>query len=297
MLLSGLASRCRDLQSTEQRDLWDAFAQRFNQDLAGRSPFIFLSNAQAWSAPGVVAAQVRSAEVAAVDPDTVGTVLRLYDPAHKLMNDKPSVRTSSGNPTAPVTRFDLQMERVRNFMAPLYPTDENVPAGYDLAVEFRTNLAFEVEGNQIAEWTLTVGNQTLRQREPARVLRWQPGMPVVLALRLARDGPLAPKLDPTQPWMSVENRTASYRFNDPWALYSFISRHRDIDSAPRPDTKSQLLHFEFPMGSPSDNTTEMPAVASRARVFLRLTITGAGKRAPLVWPVIFPTSAPVWGAQ
>ena len=297
MLLSGLANRCRDLQSTEQRDLWDAFAQRFNQDLAGRSPFIFLSNAQAWSAPGLVAAQVRSAEVAAVDPDTAGTVLRLYDPAHKLLNDKPSVRTSSGNPTAPVTRFDLQMARVRNFMAPLYPTDENVPAGYDLAVEFRTNLAFEVEGNQIAEWTLTVGNQTLRQREPARVLRWQPGMPVVLALRLARDGPLAPKLDPTQPWMSVENRTVSYRFNDPWALYSFISRHRDIDSAPRPDTKSQMLHFEFPVGSPSDNTTEMPAVASRARVFLRLTITGAGKRAPLVWPVIFPTSAPVWGAQ
>lgn len=297
MLLSGLANRCRDLLSTERRDAWDTFIQRFNQDLAGRSPFMFLSNAQAWTAPGQIAGQVRNAEIAAADPDTAGMVLRLFDPAHKLLNDRSTTRSGSSNPGAPVLRFDLQMDRVRNFMAPLYPTDENQPAGYDLSVEFRSNTAFEVEGNQIAEWTLTVGNQTLRQREPARVLRWQPGMPVVLALRLARDGPLVPKADATQPWMSIDNRTASYRFSDPWALYSFITRHRDIETAPRVDTKSQLLRFELPLGSPSDNLTEMPAVASRARVFMRLTITGAGKRAPLVWPVIFPTTAPVWGIQ
>lgn len=297
MLLTGLANRCRDLMSTERRDLWDGFAQRFNQDLAGRSPFMFLSNAQASAAPGVIVGQVRSAEIAAVDPDTTGMVLRLFDPAHKLLNDKSTSRSGSASPGAPVLRFDLQMDRVRNFMAPLYLTDENVPAGYDLSVEFRSNVAFEVEGNQIAEWSLTVGNQTLRQRDPARLLRWQPGMPVVLELRLARDGPLVPKTDATQPWMSIDNRTASFRFADPWALYSFISRHRDIESAPRPDAKSQLLRFEFPLGSPADNTTEMPAVASRARVFMRLTITGAGKRVPLVWPVIFPIAAPVWGSQ
>jgi type VI secretion system protein ImpL len=297
MLLSGLANRCRDLVSTERRDAWDSFAQRFNQDLAGRSPFMFLSNAQSWAAPGVVAGQVRNAEITAVDSDTAGMTLRLFDSAHKLLNDRSASRPGSTNPGVPVMRFDLQMDRVRNFMAPLYPTDESQPAGYDLSVEFRSNVAFEVDGNQIAEWTLTVGNQTLRQREPARVLRWQPGMPVVLALRLARDGPLVPTVDSAQPWMSIDNRTASYRFTDPWALYSFISRHRDIETAPRSDTKSQLLRFELPLGSPSDNLTEVPAVASRARVFMRLTITGAGKRAPLVWPVIFPTTAPVWGIQ
>jgi type VI secretion system protein ImpL len=185
------------------------------------------------------------------------------------------------------------MQRVREFFAPLFPTEESQPAGMDLMVEFRANPASEIHGNKIIDWALTVGSQKLHQRDPARPLRWEPGVPIVFALRVARDGPVIPKAEPGRSTMSVEDLTVSYRFEDPWALFTFIGMHRELDAPTGTDARSQLLRFEFPVASSSEN----PRVAlkeTRARVFVRVHVSAAGKRAPLTWPGVFPTRVPAW---
>jgi type VI secretion system protein ImpL len=107
---------------------------------------------------------------------------------------------------------------------------------------------------------------------------------------------VTPKPDPAQPWLSVDEKSISYRFTDSWALYSFIVRHRDMEPAgSRGDARSQLLRFEFPIAKAADVPNIRPT-ESQARVFLRLTVSPPGKRVALPWPGPFPIKAPGWSS-
>jgi type VI secretion system protein ImpL len=224
------------------------------------------------------------------DVDDVGAILKLFDRSH-------AAAVASGRnlakPTgsSAVRKADEQMQKVREFFAPLFPIEENQAAGMDLMVEFRANASAEIHGNKIIDWALTVGNQTLHQRDPARPLRWEPGLPIAFSLRVARDGPLLPKAEPGRTAMSVDDLSVTYRFDDPWALFTFIGMHRELDAGA--DARSQLLRFEFPVASSSENARIAPKEA-RAKVFLRVHVSAAGKRAPLTWPGTLPTRVPAW---
>jgi len=281
MLQSGLYFRCRDLKQTEYQDAWTRFADAFNHDLSYRYPF-----RAAVLDPSDKHAAL---EHAFAEVDEVGATLKLFDRSHVLATAALRDQSRPGG-SAAVRKADEQMQRVREFLAPLFPVEENQVAGLDLNVEFRANRGAEIDGNTIIDWILSVGPQTLRQRDPARALRWEPGMPIVFSLRVAQDGPVIPKVDPGRPGMSVEERTVHYRFDDPWALLTFIGAQRDTDAA---DARSQLLRFEFPQAISSDALGQA-ARQSRARVFLRLTVSAAGKRAPLAWPGAFPVRVPAW---
>ena len=266
-----LAQRCRELRANEQREGWIKFAEVFNQSLAGRAPF-------------KVGTAARGTDSPPADIGEIGNALKAYERAAKAPD------RASAAPA--IRRFDEQMERVRAFMAPLFTTDDNAIPGYDVAVEFRANQPGEVEGNKIIEWSIAVGGNTVKMREPPKTLQWQPGTPIVVTMRLARDGPVVPLADPAQPAMYVEDRTVMFRFNDLWSLYSFISSHREPDGPGRSDAKSQLLRFEFPLAHGGEAMKGTPD--ARARVFVRLAVSPAGKRAPLAWPGAFPTKAPDW---
>lgn len=274
-LQSALAGRCQDLRRTETREAWTQFAEAFNRDLAGRAPFR--------SAGG------GAAERPPADAEEGGVVLQAFERAQRLLG----ARTQAAEP---VRRFAEQMEKVRVFMAPLYPTQPEAAAGYDLHAEFRVNPANEHQGNKIIDWSLTVGAQTLRAREPARALRWEPGVPIEVRLRLARDGPVAPQAESAQPALSVEEaREARFRFSDPWALFSLLAVQREPEGAGRAEARSQLLRFEFPL-VPTSAAALAETQDLRARVYLRLIVSPAGKRAPLAWPGVFPIRAPQWSA-
>jgi type VI secretion system protein ImpL len=272
-LQTGLADRCRDLRQSETRAAWDRFAQAFNRELAGRAPF---------RAPAGVGTDRPPA-----DPDESAAVLQAFERAQRLLGAQTAM-------SEPVRRFSEQMERVRVFLAPLYPAQPEAAAGYDIGVEFRANMAQEQQGHTIIDWSLTVGAQTLRAREPARALRWEPGMPVEVRLRLARDGPVIPQPEPSQSALAVEDpREVRYRFSDPWALLSLVSSQREAQGAARTDARAQLLRFDFPL-APAGVAASLAPEAARARVYLRLSISPVGKRAPLPWPGSFPVRAPEW---
>jgi len=280
-LQAGLYSRCRELTQTRYQDTWTRFADAFNAGLANRAPF---------RAP---TADAGKGDRVPADVEEVGAVLKLFDQAHALAlaSDRDPTRPS---PASTVRKVDEQMQKVREFLAPLYPSEEGQAAGLDVLVEFRANSAAESEGNQIIDWSLAIGAHTVHQREAPHPLRWEPGLPLVLTLRVAQDGPAIPKAEPGHPGMAVDGRTVSYRFDDPWALFSFVSAYRETDagSAAASGARSQLLKFEFPMSAVGDGRIQTRD--SRARVYVRLTVSAAGKRTPLVWPPVFPVKAPAW---
>ena len=157
----------------------------------------------------------------AAEPDDVAAFIQTWDKvgsqAQLLMR---------GDAPARARGFVGAAERTRAFLAPLLPHEAGEEAGYDLRVRFRVNehgesdgnnaLAGEVDGNRIVEWTLQVGDQTLRfrngeQGEPVP-LRWRIGMPVLLTLRWAENSPSLPRADEGDPHMRVAGREVQYRF-------------------------------------------------------------------------------------
>jgi type VI secretion system protein ImpL len=272
-----LATRCNELRTRDQQDQWSQFSGSFNKLVAGRQPFS--------------QAVVRDAPVA--DFEDVGQMLKTYERVSKALKDLQGEPGRTATPGAPARRFVDQFERVKTFLSPLYPVEEGAAAGYDVVAEFRVNQQSEVDGNKVIDWTLEIGGQVHRWRDPAKALRWEPGAPVTLTLRLAKDSPTTPVLDVNQSAMHVDGKAVVYRFTDPWALLTMIQRQRETDGGARADGRSQLLRMEFPLSVASEDS-KAPPVEARSRVYLRLTLSPVGKKSPLSWPGIFPARAPEW---
>ncbi len=288
---ASLAQRCGELRLKEQYALWSAFSNDFNLTLAGRPPF---------AAPGW------SPEAPVLEVDELAPLLRGYERARPAMQALLQQQKGSTAVVA-VQRFIDQFDRSRSFLAPLVPTEENTPAGYDVAVEFRANQGAEIQGNKVIDWSLEIGRQRLSLRDTPKPLRWEPGQPITLTLRLAKDGQFSPLADPKQPALSVDGKTVTLRFADAWSLFNLIGRQREAEA--RNDRRSQLLRVEFPLqmdspavpanGTATQGTAQpLPATLkpaevgeNRAKVYLRLTLSPPGKRTPLIWPGPLPTRA------
>lgn len=289
---ASLAQRCGELRLKEQYALWSAFSNDFNLTLAGRPPF---------AAPGW------SPEAPVIEVDELAPLLRGYERARPAMQALLQQQKGSTAFVA-VQRFIDQFDRSRSFLVPLVPAEENTPAGYDVAVEFRANQGAEIQGNKVIDWSLEIGRQRLSLRDTPKPLRWEPGQPITLTLRLAKDGQFSPLADPKQPALSVDGKTVTLRFADAWSLFNLIGRQREAEA--RNDGRSQLLRVEFPLqmdspavpanGTATQGTAQpLPATLkpaevgeNRAKVYLRLTLSPPGKRTPLIWPGPLPTRVP-----
>ena len=280
-IYSALLARCQELQFGDQQELWTQFSTRFNRSLAGRHPF--------GPATG------RAFELA--DPADVNDLTRAFDPLARALKENRGADAgvrNVGMPGAGARRFTEQFARARDFLQPLFPTEEGAAPGYDLSVDFRANTTAEIEGNKIIDWSFEVGDQVLRLRDAPRTLRWEYGMPLALVLRIAKDSPLMARADPQQHALITDGQTVSFRFADPWALFTLAQRQREGDPAQRPDGRSQLLKFEFPLVAQSAGDAAQAPDGGRARVFLRIAASPAGKKNALIWPAAFPARAPEW---
>ncbi|WP_011297878.1 type VI secretion system protein [Cupriavidus necator] len=280
----GLLARCAQGYFAELQRQWDGFSAIFNERVAGHAPF-----------GAAVQGGPNPADQTMADYGELGRVLKRYEQVSTVYReprgDGPLKGLSAG---MPVHQFMDNFEQVRTLLSPLYPADDSTPGGYDINVDFRVNRSAELAGNQIIDWSLSVGAQNLSQQEAPRSLRWEYGMPVMLTLRFAKDSPLQATADPRQRALSTDGRSMTWRFADPWALISFIGRQRVADPSVRAEGAASLLRFDFPLApaTPAD-LTAVPK-QGQGRVFLRLALTPAGKKTPLPWPRSFPTRAPDW---
>jgi type VI secretion system protein ImpL len=284
-LQSGLFNRCVGLKEQERKQTWALFSNGFNRDLSGRSPFKNM--------PVVGTSRMDSPPA---DLDDVAASLNQFDRVQKTLSDVSNASSATRSIMAyppHIKKFEEQFLKVRQLLAPLFPSEPGTTAGYDLSVDFRVNLSDEREGGRIIDWAISNGSQSLRFKDPGKSLFWEPGMPLVVSLRIAKDSPLRPKMDSKQMNMTVEDKTVTYRYTDPWALFSILGAYRETERNARADGRSQLLRFEFPLTSQNDDGRNM-ANEAQARVFIRMGLSPAGKKTLLAWPLTFPTKAPDW---
>ncbi|WP_206956190.1 type VI secretion system protein [Trinickia acidisoli] len=282
-LYDSLLARCGSTYADALRGEWDGFASVFNQSVAYRRPF----------AGPLRPARLNDADATPVDYGELGVALKRYEQVAT------SLRSASG-PGSHAIRADAVRQFVEQFdtvdalLAPLYPAADGTTAGYDVSVDFRADRTAEVAGNQLIDWTVRIGDQSVSMQDAPHSLHWEYGMPVSLVLRFAKNSPLAAKNDPAQRSYSTDGHTLTWQFADPWALITFISEQRVADTTVRAGTGTSLLRFEFPLDTATVADAALVSKHPLGRVYMRVRLTPGGKKIPLSWPTSFPTHAPNW---
>jgi type VI secretion system protein ImpL len=294
-LYSALQGRCNQRYVSDLRQQWEDFSATFNVLVAGRAPFNpgAVGAVAQYASVGAIAAQ-GSAGLASADYGQLGQTLKRYDGVAGTYRDADG-EARGATPSGSVMRFIDNFAQVRALFAPLYPSEDAGVAGYDLNVEFRANRSDELAANQLIDWTLNIGGQSLALGDASRTLHWNYGTPVTLTLRFAKDSPLIAMADPRQPALTTDGRILTWQFSDPWALISMMQRHQAADAGPR--GAGPLLRFDFPLGMANAAGMARVPDLEEGRVFLRIALMPAGRKTPLQWPNSFPARAPEWSAQ
>jgi type VI secretion system protein ImpL len=285
-LYDRLLARCSQGYVFDMRQQWGNFATAFNESVAGRVPFD--------NADMLRVATRNNGAPGTADFGELGQVLKRYESVSETFHAS-GAGGSQAMTNARVRQFIENFDQVKTLLAPLYPSDDGGAAGYDMNVEFRVNRNAEVAANQIIDWTLTVGSQSLSMNEAPRALHWDYGTPVSLVLRFAKDSPLAAAADPQQRAYTTDGRTLTWQFSDPWALITFINRERVADASGSARA-SQLLKIEFPLSTSNPADLSLLPKQAHGRVYVRIALMPAGKKTPLPWPGSFPVRAPEWSA-
>ncbi|TKC87728.1 type VI secretion protein IcmF [Trinickia terrae] len=292
-LYDGLLARCGQSYNAELRQQWDAFASAFNQSVAGRQPFGVSARLTGRAGAG----NAGSAETISADFAELGQTLRQYERAARILQQARNVAAERGvGGSAAVRQFADRFDPVAALLAPLYPANDGAPTGYDVRVDFRANRTGEIAANQVIDWTLKVGAQSVSMSDASSTLHWEYGMPVTLVLRFAKDSPVTALNDPGQRAFSTDGRTLTWQFADPWSLFSFVSQQRVADASARERAPGPLLKFDFPLGTVNAADLALLPKQAHGQVFVRLTLSAPGSKTPLPWPGSFPTSAPEWNA-
>lgn len=276
-----LVDRCRQIARQAFLADYERMLTFFSTRLAGRFPFADLVER-----PGAPDADVES----------VRQFLRLYDGLAEVVDQSGSTVLDGLLAGAVSSDFLDGVEEVRAFLSPLlFPAEGTGPGSLAFEAHLRTNSDAEVGADQIVDWRLGVGPQSVTYRGDGLSGRgrWLFGEPVEMTLVWASESPRRPVPDPTRPDLLVDGSAAQWRYAGPWSLLRLVAANRPgtaaLTGAPRDDRPTVNLRA---FTRSRDATRE--ADGSRgieASVFLRLEFSAAPDGAALVYPR-FPVRAP-----
>ena len=268
-LVSSARERCYRLQIGTGGEAYEQLRGYFARYLAGRFPFSADANAQA------------------ADLRQTATFVALLDAKLADAQRGMSAAAASGGQQAGAQQFLAKLARAKPWLDALVARGaDGALVGVDVAVDWRIDRADEAGADQVIQWSLASGGQTLAWPAVAGTpLRWAPGQPAALSLRWAKDGPWRPMQDASQPTLSVDGEAATWAANDTWALLRLVRLHAVPDDGV--DTGTGAGNARMVLSVPVRDRT---GGTQTARMFMRVGMTGASKTA-LTWPDL-PYAAP-----
>ena len=276
-----LYKRCQVLSTFDVTREYGNLASIFNRRLAGRFPFAPASDA-------VIGMEA--------DPQSIHDFYTAFDAYADLIQRALQQDASYGASGQAARAFLQQMQTSRPFFASMLgkPGQPSLPA-IDFTPHFRVNQNREINGNQIMQWTLQVGQDTFQSDAPVRAGRWIYGQPITLTLRWAKNSPSIPFLNVARPGVDLAGQTLTYHFNDDWALLSIMADHStpitDFDQLADPQPFTLVFQTDEDANG-SHGATVNEKSSTSARVFLGMTITAPGKQDSL-HNMDFPVTAPL----
>lgn len=263
-LMRGISGRCTALDQSDVAGGYAALVAQFRARVEGKYPFAAAGRLQ----------EATSADLLAL--------LRAYD---SLPANAADVLRGQGETAA--AGFVASIAQVRA----LFPAfDGSAPPSLGLLLTPRSNRDYERGGNQLIDWRIAAGDETLSGVPAApSPLVWEAGDAVTITMRFAANGPLSPAATGQQPAASVSGESVTYSFTGSWAVFRAWQAQRGTaaDFAPGSDALATSWRFVIATRTAEGDTGGPVKVFAAAIPFAPADQT----RAPLTLPV-FPASAP-----
>ncbi|EKE68634.1 type VI secretion protein IcmF/TssM N-terminal domain-containing protein [Oceanibaculum indicum] len=263
-LMRGISDRCAALDQSDVAAGYAALVAQFRTRVEGKYPFAATDRLQ----------EATSADLLAL--------LRAYD---ALPASAASVLRGQGE--ADAAGFVSAIGQVRA----LFPAfDGSAPPSLGLLLTPRSNRDYERGGNQLIDWRIAVGDDTLSGVPAApSPLVWEAGDSIAITLRFAANGPLSPAATGQQPAASVSGEAVTYSFGGTWAAFRAWQAQRGTAADFPPGSAALDSSWRFVIATQN----AQGAAGDPVRVFASVVpFAPADKtRAPLALPS-FPTSAP-----
>lgn len=273
-LRDALIERCQELSARWVHGGYDQIRAAFNASLAGRFPF---------------ARQADAPEDA--DPGDVRDFLETYGRSAAVRASVQSGRDGVGGAGSRAAAFLREMDAAAAFLAPLIPADTGTGPAYRVAAEFRVNRGREAGADQVAEWSMQVGNDRLTPRDPAGTAAgWSPGEAVTLAFRWASGSPVRPAAAELAWGARTDGTTVWYGYGGEWSLLRLLAAR-----AANPRERGGYT-LAFPARTvaapqPARAAATGGALPGDALLFVRVRVLDPATRRPLDVPR-FPIVAP-----
>jgi len=265
--------RCLELAGRDATSRYAKLERYFNQRLAGRYPF---------------SDNLPRPSDAEADPTDVRTFFKMFDENRAALIAPAAQGGLDADETA-LRKWVDDMTKVRAFFAPFLdaPRPDLVPS-LDLEATFRVLKQREIDGQQIAGWTVAVGDQVVTNRHASKKVRWTAGQPVRLSLRWANDAPRVPVATGPRAVLA-EERTVVWEYTNRWSLLTALADHptRSEELPEYQDVLPVTIGFDL-ASKPVDGTQ---SDVTPARVFMRLALLAPGTNQPVDLPR-FPVRAP-----
>ncbi len=211
-ILIQVYARCVLLSEREQTEQYTQLAVYFNENLAGRFPFAsFYDQKQPNEA----------------DPAYIHEFFTLYDRFGPSCIESFKKMGNKQKQTQDALHFLEAMEKNREF----FTSEVENPLGQrgltlSLEVEFRVNQEKETNANQIIDWSMKSGSQSINFLSEDKRVVWNLGDPITVSFRWAKNSPLVPAQDETDYTESVQGEMISFVFHNTWSVFQLL--HKQI---------------------------------------------------------------------
>lgn len=276
-----LHEQCVALSGVVSVDTYEKLSQFFDDNLAGKFPFVEKCNTVAPDA----------------NPEDIRTFFEMMDTLTPAIKATLKEAIDLGAEGKKALTFIEQMERVRSFFGGYLAPNSTLPyPAFSFDVAFRVNQDKEIYGNEILDWELTTQNTTITMRSPSHVGFWQAGEPVSVVFGWALNSPLQPMLIEGLTNFDVQGENAVFSYGGVWALLRLLRYHQatSSDFSSLNDENPITLRFDVPL----TNVLSQGRMVCRnkpqtATVFIRVKVSPVLVATPK--PVSVPVPAPVAG--
>ncbi|MDR1910358.1 MAG: hypothetical protein LBQ26_00745 [Holosporales bacterium] len=271
-----LLTRAEEVSAEMALLYYKEIAEHFHDTLEGRFPF--------------------SDDVYTTEPDaTISSIEKLTQLYDVFAADVRFALSGQPRPTKEEKRICMCLERfssVQKFLKLLVANEKtHDPAAAILGfrVQFRVMQEQEIYGQQIVDWKVKWGKNTIDVMSPQKEVIWHLGDPIEIVFRWANESSQVPVLDKNDPALGVFGKTAAFSYGGKMALFRLVAAH----AVPRQDTSGEGVILKFAIPTVTRSSTGRAVASGNAVVYIKLTPLKRerDKWVPMEFPV-FPSSFP-----
>ena len=270
---------CERIEKSKIQISYRKFASYFNNKFSGRVPFSISPNSNVADAN--------------VDPRSLIHLFSKFDNNMNQGMGDPFL-WAPGEKTKKIIGFLNQLDDAVSTLRPGIIGDlDKAKMVYDVTPSFRVLRDQEIGADQIIDWSMTVGDKTVRFTDQKKILDWETGKLIKFKFRWAKNSTEIPISDDKDNNQFSSGQELTFVFNGPWSLFSVIHKYGKLNT----DGSAYNLRFEVPVASKAVGektipvgTKTVPKAYRKATIFvaLKLTINGQIVNLPS-----FPKRAPV----